>query len=190
MPKENSGMSERSSVRLLARWLSVVLVTLFCCLALLIPGGPIENRDFSHLAPATVWIFNSFLTLLGFSALIVAYFVWKQVRWAFKAAFGIGLSFAVVDLLDLLHIFPSSPTPKSPLLWGFVLLILDLSGIAIFISLRLTYISRTAPVADAPLQHGIPQALKRHRFLFWIILLLLCIAAIVFASLSILHSPP
>ncbi len=189
MAKENSRMSERSSVRLLARWLSVVLVTLFCCLALLIPGGPIENRDFSHLAPATVWIFNTFLTLLGFSALVVAFFAWKQARWTFSAALSIGLLFAIVDLLDLLHIFPTSPTPMSLLLWSFAMGILLLSGLAIFVSLRLLSLSATIDSHPLPQSKG-AAFVTRHKVLIAALFLLLSIAAIVFASLSILHSKP
>ncbi len=182
-------MSERSSVRLLARWLAAALVILFCCLALLIPGGPIENRDFSHLAPATVWIFNTVLTLLGFSALIVAFFVWKQARWAFNAALSIGLLFAIVDLLDLLHIFPTSPTPMSLLLWSFEMGILFLSGIAILLSIKLRGYSALTAFFSLP-QRESTGFFARYKFFILALLFLLSIAAIIFASLSILHSKP
>lgn len=84
-------------------------------LTLMIPGGFVENRDFSRYSNLTLGLFNTFLTLLGFLSLIMAYFIFKGHQGYLLALF-CGISYIAVYLLDLLIIFPVSPTKMSPLL--------------------------------------------------------------------------
>lgn len=90
-----------------------VVVTLLLMSALmlgaLIPGGPIETRDFSHIAPLTLGAFNVFLTALGLASFAVAYLVYTQRRTGGLAAAACGLGYFVVYVLDLAELFPTSP---------------------------------------------------------------------------------
>ena len=53
------------------RVLSVLLVLSGIALSSLVPGGPIENRDFSHIAPVVLLVFNIFLTALGLGSFLL-----------------------------------------------------------------------------------------------------------------------
>jgi hypothetical protein len=95
-------------------------------LGLLVPGGPIETRSFSHLSPLTLGAFNTFLTTLVLGSLVLIYFVLRSERWAMGAATVCGLSYLGVYGLDLAVIFPVSPDAMPVALlaievWGFVL---------------------------------------------------------------------
>ena len=52
-----------------AGWLLLLLVASFVTL---VPGGPIETRDFSALGGAVFWGFNVFLVTLGLAAVLSA----------------------------------------------------------------------------------------------------------------------
>ncbi len=86
-------------------------------LALMIPGGFIESRDFSHISPIILAGFNIFLTLLGMIGLFLVYFVIRNQKWALKIAFICGLSYFLVYVFDLVGLFPKSPTPMPLLLF-------------------------------------------------------------------------
>ena len=84
-------------------------------LALMIPGGFVETRDFSAYPASVLAAFNIFLTVLGLGSLVLAWLTWRGgVRrvWSMAAAVG----FAAVYLLDLFEIFPVTPVPMSALL--------------------------------------------------------------------------
>ncbi len=82
-------------------------------LASLIPGGPIENRDFSHIHVGVLGGFNIFLTMLNIGTFALIYWVRKQRRWALTAAWFAGLAYFFVYAIDLAQVFPQSPTPMS-----------------------------------------------------------------------------
>lgn len=79
----------------------------------LVPGGGIENRDFSHIPVAILGAFNIFLTSLGIVSLLLLHFIWQRQAWAYLLAAFCGLGYFVVYLLDLAKIFPVSPTAMS-----------------------------------------------------------------------------
>ena len=89
------------------------LIVSVCLLSSLIPGGPIENRDFSHIHPGILGAFNVILTVLDLGSLVLAYFAFKQRPWALYMAFAAAVGFFVVYAIDLAQIFPRSPTPMS-----------------------------------------------------------------------------
>lgn len=95
---------------------AVCLLVLLLSFSSLVPGGPIENRDFFHLSDAVFWGFNAFLITLGLVGFATIYFVWKGRRWAYWTAIVVGWLFIGVVALDLGKIFPISPDPT-----GFVL---------------------------------------------------------------------
>lgn len=86
-------------------------------LASLIPGGPIETRDFSHLSPQTSQAFNACLTMLGIASIVVGALVWFRWRWTYILAGLLSLGYIAVYVLDLAEIFPVSPSPMPQLLW-------------------------------------------------------------------------
>jgi len=59
-------------------------------LSILVPGGPIENRDFSHLSGLTFWGFNAYPIALVVTTLAMNYFTSKKNRWAY-VVFYIGI---------------------------------------------------------------------------------------------------
>ncbi|MEL6777291.1 MAG: hypothetical protein AAFO06_08550 [Cyanobacteria bacterium J06597_16] len=86
-------------------------------LSVLVPGGPIETRDFSHIGPLVLGSFNVFLTTLSLTSFLLLYFVWRQQRWAFVASGISGLAFCLVYVLDLASWFPVSPDAMPPALF-------------------------------------------------------------------------
>ncbi|SDH56897.1 hypothetical protein SAMN05421846_101179 [Chryseobacterium taeanense] len=96
----------------------------------MIPGGFIESRDFSHINSMILAIFNIFLTILGLISLFLVYFINKNFKWSFKAAYLCGISYFTVYIIDLFKIFPKSPTPMPELLY-----ILEIVGCVISIPL-------------------------------------------------------
>lgn len=112
-------------------------------LAALIPGGPIENRDFSHIHPAILGGFNIFLTALDFGSLVLVYFVIRRRAWAFSAAFVAAISYFAVYAIDLAQLFPRSPTPMS-----FALSSIEVLGMTVAVPLM--FATRRALVAAPP----------------------------------------
>ena len=62
-------------------------------LSLLVPGGPIEHRDFSQINPAILLGFNIFLTLLGLGSFILTLYIWKEKLLAMKLSLIAALSY-------------------------------------------------------------------------------------------------
>ena len=99
-------------------------------LSSLIPGGPIENRDFSHIHPIILGAFNVFLTVLDMGSFVLAYFAWQRQRWALQAAFVAAIAFFAVYAVDLAQLFPRSPTPMS-----FALALIEVLGMSVAVPL-------------------------------------------------------
>ena len=95
------------------RILSLLLLLSGLGLSILVPGGPIETRDFSHISPIILALFNSYLTALGVGSFMLAYFCFQRQRWAFKAAVLAGVSYLWVYAIDLARVFPTSPMPTA-----------------------------------------------------------------------------
>ena len=160
-------------------WPPYFILSIFILLALLIPGGPVENRDFSHLKPAVVWSYNGVLTILGFGSLLLVYFLFLRKKSAYKFALLVGFLYFVLDVLDLFQIFPKSPTPMSPLLLVFEILILLLSLLTMFFS----YKALTIREIEGERKDFLPKPI---RVIGFVLILVLSIIAITYASLSIM----
>lgn len=103
----------------------IPLLALLVSFASLVPGGPIETRDFSGLEPAVYRGFNAFLTSLVLAGALAAWLVWKDRRAGYRLAIPVAWLFVAVVAMDLGRVFPVSPDPT-----GFVLgLILVVDGI-------------------------------------------------------------
>jgi hypothetical protein len=100
---------------------------LFCLLALLlsfaslVPGGPVETRDFSHMDARAYWAFNAFLTALGLAGFAAVYLVWRDEARGYQAAIVIGWLYVAVVALDLGRVFPVSPDPTG-LILGIIMI--------------------------------------------------------------------
>ncbi|WP_201772369.1 hypothetical protein [Hoeflea sp. BAL378] len=100
--------SDSNRPALVAGWLLLALVASF---ATLVPGGPVETRDFSGLGGLIFSGFNVFLVALGVTALAAAIGLIKG-RLAFAwVAIGVCWGYVFVVLLDLGAVFPRSPDP-------------------------------------------------------------------------------
>lgn len=86
-------------------------------LSSLIPGGPIENRDFSHINPAILLSFNIVLTVLGLGSFALIGLLWKNLRSAWTLSAIAAFTYLVVYGIDLAALFPQSPTPMSAALY-------------------------------------------------------------------------
>jgi hypothetical protein len=82
-------------------------------LAILVPGGPIENRDFSKLKGVVFWGFNLFLILLGVMSFITCYLLLIAHPNAIFITKIIAVLYFIVYIIDLAGVFPKSPTKMS-----------------------------------------------------------------------------
>jgi hypothetical protein len=148
----NNGMQRTSS------FVSILLISSAFMLGILVPGGPIETRNFSHIDPVVLGAFNVFLTTLGSASLVIAYLLVRRVRWAALGAALCGVSYAAVYMLDLGHIFPVSPDAMPPLLFFIeiagAIVAVPLTGLAIFDALRI-YTTTGASTATSLSQRNI-----------------------------------
>lgn len=96
-----------------------LLVLLVASFVTLVPGGPVETRDFSGLGGPVFWGFNVFLVSLAVLALVSAAAMLQGRRRGAYGAIAAGWGYVFVVLLDLGHVFPTSPDPI-PLLLGLI----------------------------------------------------------------------
>lgn len=115
-------------------WIAVLLVVSSGLLGVLVPGGPIETRNFSHIEPITLGVFNTFLTLLSIGSLLLVYFIFRETKWASIISALCGVSYFLVYVLDLGVIFPVSSDPMPMTLW-----IIEIVGT--IVSLPLVFLS-------------------------------------------------
>ena len=95
--------------------ISLILFLNVTLLSILVPGGPVENRDFEYLKkyPLIYYGFSIFLLVLILISLALCYFVLLGNLWAFKVSVVLGILYFLVYMLDLRKIFPKSQTPMS-----------------------------------------------------------------------------
>ncbi|MCB1469151.1 MAG: hypothetical protein KDK08_18875 [Rhizobiaceae bacterium] len=94
------------------RILALLLVLSAVNLALMVPGGFIETRNFPGYSVAVLAAFNVFLTLLGFASLVLAYRIVHSGRIGTLPALA-GAAFTAIYLLDLATLFPVTTVPMS-----------------------------------------------------------------------------
>lgn len=108
-------------------------------LMILVPGGPIENRDFKHLKGVVFWGFNLFLIILGIASFIVCYLLLVSHSYAVLTGQILAGLYFIVYMVDLAGVFPKSPTKMSrPLM---LIEIINIS-MAVFLFLVLTAMDR------------------------------------------------
>lgn len=108
-------------------------------LTILVPGGPIENRDFNGLRGIVFWGFNVFLITLGIASYITSYLLLISNPYALPMAQIISVLYFIVYIIDLAGIFPKSPTKMSKTL---MLIEVINASLAIFLFIVVTAIGR------------------------------------------------
>ncbi|WP_457646454.1 hypothetical protein [Profundibacter sp.] len=96
-----------------------LLLLLVITFITLVPGGPVETRDFSGLGGPVFWGFNVFLVLLGVGAIASGIGLLRDSKAAAIGGIIAGWGYIFVVLLDLGHVFPATPDPI-PLLLGLI----------------------------------------------------------------------
>ena len=96
-----------------------LLLLLVLTFITLVPGGPIETRSFMGLGGVVFWGFNAFLILLAIGAIGSAIGMLRDHRAAAYGAIAAGWGYIFVVLLDLGHVFPTTPDPI-PLALGLI----------------------------------------------------------------------
>ena len=152
---------------------AVLLVVSSFLLAILVPGGPIETRSFSHISPLILGSFNTFLTLLGMLSLPLAYFVFKMKKWAYIGSIFAGFFYFAVYVSDLAHIFPVSPDAMPPLL-----LVIEVAGTILSIPL----IHSSYVLLKEGMSSNETFILNKKLFIFIFFALLVALGIIVFAT--------
>lgn len=142
-------------------------------LTLMIPGGFIESRDFSHIPSYILGGFNIFLTVLGMLSFFIPYFIHKKRKWALWTAFICGLSYFIVYSIDLLQIFPKSPSPMPTSLF-------ILEALGNVISLPLLFFA----IKQIKVNKGAKQQLGLNKAVYWLIglAILIALGIIIFAT--------
>ncbi len=115
---------------------SGLLLLSFGLLGSLIPGGSIETRSFSHIDPLILGAFNTFLTSLVIVSLLIVYFIFKDLKWAFIVSSLSAISYFFVYALDLGTLFPVSPDPMPQALFVIEVLGMIVSLPLLFLSVR------------------------------------------------------
>jgi len=94
------------------RALAALLVLSTVNLALMIPGGLVETRNFPNYSVAVLVAFNVFLTVLGLGSAVLTYRLLRGARPGWLPVLA-GGAYVLVYGLDLLHVFPVAEAPMS-----------------------------------------------------------------------------
>jgi hypothetical protein len=148
-------------------------------LGLLVPGGPIETRTFSHISPVILALFNTFLTALGIASLVLIYFIVAGRRWAYLGAAFCGFCYFLVYALDLGGVFPVSPDEMPQ-----ALLVIEVAGIAISLPLSFLSLISTFRRSSAAGSHATHGHSKKAIAALLALIIAVGIAIIVFATRS------
>ena len=108
-------LTKEARLRSAGRLLLLLVITFIT----LVPGGPVETRDFNALGGAIFWEFNVVLILLGILAITSGITLLRGKVWAAKTAIICGWGYIFVVMLDLGHVFPITPDPI-PVLLGLI----------------------------------------------------------------------
>lgn len=156
---------------------AILLVVSALLLGVLVPGGPIETRDFSQISPLVLGAFNTFLTILGLGSFAFSYFVLKGRRWAFIASSISAISYFLVYILDLGKVFPISPDEMPR-----VLFVIEVLGA--LVSLPLAYLSLKSSLVGVDNSEGVTASKSGYNILLFGLIVLVGIGIIIFATVS------
>lgn len=92
---------------------SVLVFLNVTLLSILVPGGPIETRDFRKLKGFVFWGFNLFLITLGIVSYVTIYLLLTANTLGIHLTQIIAVLYFIVYSIDLAGIFPKSPIKMS-----------------------------------------------------------------------------
>ncbi|QKF81841.1 LPXTG cell wall anchor domain-containing protein [Halarcobacter ebronensis] len=157
--------------------ISFLLVLLSILLTILVPGGPVETRDFSHYSETVLALFNIFLTILGLLSFIVAFLVAKRKKYSIVLSALFALLYILVYLFDLLKIFPTSPVTMPSTLFL-------IEVISTFIGFILIYLCVKYNNLEAKNNENITIKFSFYKIVSTLIVLLFAIGIVIFATKS------
>ncbi|RXJ66380.1 hypothetical protein CRV08_12930 [Halarcobacter ebronensis] len=157
--------------------ISFLLVLLSVLLTILVPGGPIETRDFSNYSETVLVLFNIFLTTLGLLSFVVAFLVAKRKKYSIVLSALFALLYILVYLFDLFKIFPTSPVSMSSTLFL-------IEVISTFIGFILIYLCVKYNNLEAKNNKNITIKFSFYKIVSILIVLLFAIGIVIFATKS------
>ncbi|NVJ52716.1 MAG: hypothetical protein HWD90_03415 [Campylobacteraceae bacterium] len=157
--------------------IAFLLVTLSVLLTILVPGGPIETRDFSHYSETTLTLFNVFLTVLGLLSFAVAFLIAKKKKYSIVLSAVFALLYIFVYILDLFEIFPTSPEAMSTTLFS-------IEFISTLIGLILLYLCMKFNDIEVENNENVKINLTFYKIISFLIVLLFAIGIVIFATKS------
>ncbi|WP_321315297.1 hypothetical protein [Halarcobacter sp.] len=157
--------------------IAFLLVSLSILLTILVPGGPIETRDFSHYSETTLTLFNIFLTALGLLSFVVAFLIIKKKRYSVVMSTLFALLYIFVYILDLFKIFPTSPIAMSTTLFSIEFISTLIGLILIYLCIRFNDIK-------AENNEKVSIKVTFYKIISLLIVLLFAIGIVIFATKS------
>ncbi|MEJ8569414.1 hypothetical protein V3330_17440 [Wenzhouxiangellaceae bacterium CH-27] len=150
---------------------AVMLIVSGLMLATLAPGGPVETRDFSHIQPVILGLFNAYLTVLGLGSLLLGFLALRRPLHPSLPVLA-GLSYLAVYGLDLTRVFPVSPTPMNQALWS-----IEVAGLILAVPLCICGFLLGRRAARGGADRSLPVSA-------WVIFALVGLAIVVFTTLE------
>ncbi|RXJ90816.1 hypothetical protein CRV01_06615 [Arcobacter sp. CECT 8983] len=157
--------------------IAFLLVTLSILLTILVPGGPIETRDFSHYSETTLSLFNIFLTALGLLSFVVAFLIAKKKNHSIVLSAIFALLYIFVYMLDLFEIFPTSPVAMSTTLFSIEFISTIIALVLISLCIKFNDI-------EAENNENVKINLTFYKIISLLIVLLFAIGIVIFATKS------
>ena len=81
-----------------------LLTLMILLLATLVPGGPVENRDFSHMMssdPLNAFnLFNAFLIIILLITITMIFYTQTREKWAYRVSLFLGISYFITFSID------------------------------------------------------------------------------------------
>ena len=157
--------------------IAFLLILLSILLTILVPGGPIETRDFSAYSPFILTLFNIFLTSLGILSFVVAYFVLKKKAYSYIISAFFALSYIAVYISDLFKIFPVSPISMPQILFIIEVISTILGFVLLYICIKYNNL-------ESKNNENIKIKLSFYKILLLLVVLLIAIGIVIFATKS------
>lgn len=157
----------------LTYFLPVLLILSAINLALMVPGGFVENRHFPGYSVVVLSAFNIFLTLLGLGSFALAYRVLRLRRTGITPVLT-GVAYVLVYYLDLFHIFPVADSPMST-----TLVMMEWAGMLLGLA---TIATGLAAISSRPADSVLPPFIVPRGLLLTLAAIVLVI--VIFATLS------
>ncbi|WP_419769905.1 MAG: hypothetical protein ACNI3C_11290 [Candidatus Marinarcus sp.] len=157
--------------------IAFLLISLSILLTILVPGGPIETRDFSSYSPFVLTLFNIFLTSLGILSFLGAYLVIKNKTYSVIISAFFAICYIAVYISDLFKIFPVSPIPMPQTLFIIEVISTILGFVLLYICIKYNNFGNIN-------KENITLKLSFYKIILLLVVLLFAIGTVIFATKS------